>query len=80
MSTYLAQKRKHFVTFSDYEKAFGKVDHVILWLQLGQAKIMGNVLRVFQSQYQKTKACLGNNGELTDVFNCSIGVRQGDIL
>ena len=78
MSTYLAQKKKLFVTFIDNEKAFDKVDHGLLWQQLGQAKITRKVLRAIQSLYQKTKACVRVNGELTDVFDCNIGVRQGD--
>ena len=80
MSTYLAQKKKLFVTFIDYEKAFDKVDHGLLWQKLGQAKIPRKVLRVIQSLYQKTKARVRVNGELTDVFNCNIGVRHGDNL
>ena len=80
MSTYLAQKKKLFVTFIDYEKAFDKVDHGLLWQKLGQAKITGKILRVIQSLYQKIKARVRVKGELTDVFNCNIGVRQGDNL
>ena len=80
VSTYLARKKKLFVTFIDYEKAFDKVDHGLLWQKLGQAKIAGKVLRVIQSLYQKTKARVRVNGELTDVFDCNIGVRQGDNL
>ena len=80
MSTYLAQKKKLFVTFIDYEKAFDKVDDELLWQKLGHAKKTGKVLRVIQSLYQKTKARVRVNGELTDVFNCNIGVSQGDNL
>ena len=80
MSTYLAQKKKLFVTFIDYEKAFDKVDHGFFWQKIGQAKRTGKVLRVIQSLYQKTKARVRVNGELTDVFICNIGVRQGDNL
>ena len=78
MSTYLAQKKKLFVTLIDYEKAFDKVDHGLLWQKQGQAKITGKVSRVVQSLYQKTKARVRVNGELTDVFDCNKGVRQGD--
>ena len=80
MSMYLAQKKKLIVTFIDYEKAFDKVDHGLLWQKLGQAKVTGKVLRVIQDLYQKTKACVRVNGELTETFHCNIGVRQGDNL
>ena len=39
MSTYLAQKKKLFVKFNDYEKTFDKVALGLLWQKLGQAKI-----------------------------------------
>ena len=77
---YLAQHKELFVTFIDYEKAFEKVDHGLLWLKLGHTKITGKVLHVIQSLYQKTKARVRVKGELTDVFDCNIGVRQVDNL
>ena len=78
MSLYLAQKKKLFVTFIDYEKAFDKVDHGLLWQKLGQAQVTGKVLRIIQNLYKKTKACVRVNGEISDIFDCNIGVRQGD--
>ena len=80
MSLYLAQKKKLFVTFIDYEKAFDKVDHGLLWQKLGQAHVTGKVLRIIQNLYQKTKACVRVNGEISDIFDSNIGVRQGDNL
>ena len=75
MSIHLAQKKKLIVTFIDYEKAFDEVDHGLLWQKPKQTKITGNVLRVIQNLYQK-KTCARDNGELTDVFDFIIGVRQ----
>ena len=80
MSLYLAQKKKLFVTLIDYEKAFVKVDHGLLWQKLGQAQVTGKVLRIIQNLYQKTKACVRVNGEISDIFDCNIGVRPGDNL
>ena len=31
ISTYPAEKKRLFVTFVDYEKAFDRVDHSLLW-------------------------------------------------
>ena len=76
MSTYLAQ---NFDTLLDYEEVKDKVDHGLLWLKLGQAKIT-KILRVIQSLYQKTKTCVRIKGQLTEVFGCNISVRQGDSL
>ena len=80
MSLSLAQKEKLFVIFNDYENAFDKVDHGLLWRKLGQAQVTGKVLRIIQNLYQKTKACDRVNGEISDVFDSNIGVRQGDNL
>ena len=80
MGLYLAQNETLFVTFFDYEKAFDKVDHGLLWRKLGQAQVTSKVLRIIQNHYQKTKACVMVNGEISDVFDCNIGVRQGDNL
>ena len=33
-----------------------------------------------ENLYRKTKACVDVNGSLTDVFECRVGVRQGDDL
>ena len=33
-SFYLAQRKRLFVTFIDYEKAFDRVDHTLLWMKL----------------------------------------------
>ena len=74
------RRKKFFSKFIDYEKAFDKVDHGSLWQKLGQEEITGNVVRVFQSLYQKTKAYVRTKGELTSDIDCKLGVPQGDNL
>ena len=80
ISLYLARKKKLFLTFIDYEKAFDRVDHGLLWTKMQSVNINGRVLEVMRNLYQKTKACVRVNGELSDVFNSRMGVRQGDKL
>ena len=80
ISLYLARKKKLFLTFIDYEKAFDRVDHGLLWKKMQSVNINGRVLEVIRNLYQKTKACVRVNGELSDVFKCRMGVRQGDTL
>ena len=63
------------MTFIDYEKAFDKVDNGLLWQKLGQAHVIGKVLRIIRNLSQKTKACVRVNGEIFDIFDCNIGVR-----
>ena len=48
--------------------------------KMQSVNINGRVLEVIRNLYQKTKACVRVNGELSDVLNCRMGVRQGDTL
>ena len=80
VSFYLAQRKRLFVTFIDYEKALVRVDHTLLWMKLASYTINGKVLSVIKNLHEKTKACVNVNGSLTDVFECRIGVTQGDNL
>ena len=80
INIHLARKKKLYLTFIDYEKAFDRVDHGLLWKKLEKLEINGKVLQVIRNLYEKTKACVRVNGEITDMFDCCIGVRQGDSL
>ena len=80
ISLYLVRKKKLFLTFIDYEKAFDRVDHDLLWKQMQSININARVLEVIRILYQITKACVSVNGELSDVFNCRRSVQQGDTL
>ena len=80
INIHLARKKKLYLTFIDYEKAFDRVDHGLLWKKLEKLEINGKVLQVIRNLYKKTKACVRVNGEITVMFDCCIGVRQGDSL
>ena len=49
VSFYLAQRQRLFVTFIDYEKAFDRVDHTLLWMKLASYTINGKVLSVIKN-------------------------------
>ena len=78
ISIYLGKTKKLFVTFVDYEKTFDGIDHSLLWKKLGHYDINGKVLSGMKNLYRKTKACVDVDGSLRDVFECRVGVRQGD--
>ena len=80
VSFNLAQRKRLFVTFIAYEKAFDRVDHTLLWMMLASYTINGKVLSVIKNLSEKTKVCVNVNGSLNVVFECRIGVRQGDNL
>ena len=78
ISRYLAEEKRLILTFVDYEKAFDRVDQSLLWKELGQYDINEEIFSMIENLYRKTKACVDVNESLTDVFECRVGVRQGD--
>ena len=69
-----------FCAFIDYQKAFDLVDRTSLWSKLLTYNINGRLMKVIFNLYQETKACIKLNNNLSNSFNCNIGVRQGDNL
>ena len=71
---------KLYCAFIDYRKAFDFVDRASLWQKLIAAEINGNVLRAIYNLYAGAKSCVKLDGNISDYFNCNIGVRQGENL
>ena len=69
-----------YVAFVDYEKAFDRIDHRLLFFQLMKMGFGGKILQAIKSIYSDGKAQINLNGHLTEPFEVSCGVRQGDIL
>ena len=80
VSAFQQARKKLFVVFVDYEKAFDSVDRLKLWYKLQTTKISSYLLRIITSIYDKTKSCLRMNSNLSKFFMCQVGVRQGDVL
>ena len=78
---YINKKRKKlFLCFVDFRKAFDKVEHTCLWNKLIQYKINGKFLRLIKSMYERVKSCVRSNYGLTEFFRYKKGVRQGCLL
>ena len=69
-----------FVLTSLISLYLDRVGHGLIWTKMHSMNINGRVLEVMRNLNQKTKACGNVNAELSDVFNCRMGVRQGDTL
>ena len=76
----LSQKKRLYCAFIDYRKAFDTVNRSSLWLKLLKHDIKGKVFTVIQNLYNDAKSCIRYNGNLSEYFNCNIGVRQGENL
>ncbi len=77
---FKSKKKRLYCAFVDYSKAFDSVDRYSLWQKVLSIGIDGKVLRVIQNMYKNAKSCVQNNSQLSDFFECNIGVRQGENL
>ena len=74
------RKKKLYVAFKDFKKAFDFVNRDKLWNLLSSYGLNGKMLQALRSIYVSVKACVRCNSEKTDYFNCPFGLRQGCML
>ena len=70
-------KRKLYCCFLDFKKAFDLLPRETLWRTLEQRGMKGKVLTSLQTMYAADEACVLTPNGPTDLFDCSIGVKQG---
>ncbi len=75
-----AQNQSTFTAFVDFQKAFDWVDRDLLFLKLLLNNIDGKTYSAVKSMYSNTTASIKFNDMYTKWFDCSSGVRQGDVL
>ena len=76
----LKRKKKFYCCFIDYQKAFDFIDRSSLWSKLIKQGITGNIFSVIRSLYSLIKVCVKHNGQLTDYFNSTSGLLQGEVM
>ena len=76
----LREDREAIITFIDYKAAFDSESHVFLDEALGEAGVSPKVRRVIQQIFNAASGCVRNDDELSEPFNISRGVLQGDIF
>lgn len=77
---YLHRNKKLFCTFIDFRKAFDTVWRMGLWKKLADSNITGKILRVIHNMYGSIKSCVKKEDDISGLFSCEIGVRQGENL
>ena len=77
---YTSKRKRLYVAFVDYRKAFDLVDRTSLWTKLIATGIDGKILRVIHHIYDNAKACVKSGNRLSEEFPSKVGVRQGDNL
>ncbi len=62
------------------QKAFDWVDRDLLFYKLLKYNINGNIYKCIMTMYNHPMACVKVNDNITQWFNISSGLRQGDSL
>ncbi|XP_060582312.1 uncharacterized protein LOC132738738 [Ruditapes philippinarum] len=75
----IKQKKKLYAAFIDYQKAYDKIYRNGLWYKIIKEGINGKILNIIRSMYSEVKSCVKHLNELSDFFNCDIGLFQGEI-
>ena len=77
---YLGKRRKVYVAFIDYRKAFYSVNRSVLWKLLCKNGIIGKMLVIFQGIYEDVRCNVRCDKGETDFFQSLSGLEQGCIL
>lgn len=71
------ERKSTFACFIDAKKAFDTVNREMLWYKLMVLGINGKFLKGLQSLYVDVRYAVKINGYMTDMFDVSLGVKQG---
>jgi hypothetical protein len=77
---YLNVNKRLYCVFVDLKKAFDSVYRNALWLKLYRCGVQGKILRIIRDMYEKVKSCVRHCNTYTDYFECSVGLRQGEVI
>ena len=77
---YLSKREQVYCAFVDYKKVFDLVDRTSLWSKLLKTNVDGNFFKVSNHMYKQANSCVLSDSKKSNVFDCNIGVRQGENL
>ena len=80
ISHTLKNKKKLFCCFVDFEKAFDTVDHSLLWYKLYMTNCSSKIINMIKNIYKEVKVTVRVNNKMSDFFESTIGVKQGEPL
>ena len=69
-----------YTCFVDFQKAYDTVWREGLLHKLERIGISGKVLSIINSMYNKPKSAIYSNGKISENFQTTVGVKQGDVL
>ena len=71
-----SRKKRLFVAFIDYEKAYDYLSRAALWVKLLNLGVSSKCIRIYKSMYSKMNLCIKHDPEKT--FPSLCGVLQGE--
>ena len=69
-----------YVTFIDFEKAFDSLDREVLWKLMQYYGIPAKLTNIIRNTYKGMECRVLHEGQLTEPFKVTTGVRQGCLL
>ena len=80
LQKYTKLKKKLYLCFVDFKKAYDSVWRRALMLKLLQTGIRGTFFKLIENMYEGGKSSIKMDGLLSKEFTCESGVRQGDVI
>ena len=78
---FLFNNKRLYMCFVDYKKAFDNVNRIQLWQKMIDYNINGKIFNVVHNMYNQAKSCVSlPDGSVSSMFQCEVGVRQGENL
>ena len=77
---YLEKDRELYCCYIDFEKAFDSVWQEGIWRALRFFGFPQKIINLLQALYSKSNSAVRVNGDLTEWFQTTVGVRQGCVI
>ena len=73
-------KKQLFCCFIDLQKCFDSIYRNGLWFKLIKQGVTGKVLSLIRSLYEDVKLCVKHLNNVSDLFDCNVGLLQGETM
>ena len=77
---YLQHQQNLYHVFIDFKKAFDRIWHEALWVNMRKYNINASIIRAIENLYDKAQSAVLFNGSTGEWFRTTVGVRQGCLL
>jgi hypothetical protein len=78
ISKTLSCGKKLYCVFLDYEKAFDRVDRVLLWQKLLTQNVSTKFVKAVTAMYSSVRSYVRHSSKLSEPIISNVGLKQGD--